>query len=148
LVVATSGLLFGCGDKYKNLKISTDVAPEGITLFLDEDTEDNKPSVAKFDATVSGAEKGVSTKVIASYDHSMISLSAESVSAEKTTYTIGAIERGSTEITLMTEEGGKSTKIKVNIEVRLKEIHVQTNYNSKQSTSTHICSIKHNLARC
>ena len=128
LVVATSGLLFGCGNKYKNLKISTDVAPEGITLFLDEDTEDNKPSVAKFDATVSGAEKGVSTKVIASYDHSMISLSAESVSAEKTTYTIGAIERGSTEITLMTEEGGKSTKIKVNIEVRLKEIHVQTNY--------------------
>lgn len=128
LVVATSGLLFGCGDKYKNLKISTDVAPEGITLFLDEDTEDNKPSVAKFDATVSGAEKGVSTKVIASYDHSMISLSAESVSAEKTTYTIGAIERGSTEITLMTEEGGKSTKIKVSIEVRLKEIHVQTDY--------------------
>ena len=128
LVVATSGLLFGCGDKYKNLKISTDVAPEGITLFLDEDTEDNKPSVAKFDATVSGAEKGVSTKVIPSYDDSMISLSHESVSAEKTTYTISAIKSGSTEITLMTEEGGKSTKIKVNIEVRLKEIHVQTNY--------------------
>lgn len=128
LVVATSGLLFGCGDKYKNLKISTDVAPEGITLFLDEDTEDNKPSVAKFDATVSGAEKGVSTKVIPSYDQSMISLSAESVSAEKTTYTICALECGSTEITLMTEEGGKSTKIKVSIEVRLKEIHVQTDY--------------------
>ena len=29
--VAFSGVLFGCGDKYKNLKISTEV--EELTLF-------------------------------------------------------------------------------------------------------------------
>ena len=47
ILVATTGFLVGCGDKYRNMKVTTDVE-ESLTLYLGEDTENTILSSASF----------------------------------------------------------------------------------------------------
>lgn len=134
IFIAASGLLFGCDDKYKDLKITTNVE-DGITLYLGEDTETNKPSQATFEAYVEGAGEDVSTKLRYSFSNRDIVSVISAVNEDnKTTFTIMANDNNSSELgtstvlTLITEEGQKTTDILINVVYKLTEIQVKNSY--------------------
>lgn len=127
-MLACVGLLFGCGDKYANLKVTTDLEGNSITLFLGEDTENDTKSVATFVATVSGVGEGVSTNLKYSFSKDNL-VSVQKVESENTTeFTITALDTGSTVMTLMTEEGRKTTKVNIIIEKSLKTLTLNSSY--------------------
>lgn len=127
-LLACCGMLFGCGDKYANLKITTDLQNNSITLYLGEDTETETFSVAEFVATVSGAGEDVSTKVKYRFSKENLVLVEKTQQDESTTFVITAINTGSTTMTILTEEGNKQVKVNINIEKRLESLTANTSY--------------------
>ena len=75
-MVSFSGFLFGCGDKYKGLKVVSDKDATGLQLFLDEDSDmedGDKPSIGEITFSVNGAN-GVSTALRFNYDQKYIKI--------------------------------------------------------------------------
>ena len=70
--VALSGILFGCGNKYQNMKIETS---ESELVFYYGGTEEDQVEMNKsFTATVSGAPSGVSTSLVYSMTNDIVTV--------------------------------------------------------------------------
>ncbi|MGN1222380.1 MAG: hypothetical protein ACI4TT_04025, partial [Christensenellales bacterium] len=121
-------LVFGCTDKYANLKITTDAPQTGITLYLGKDTDSQVFSTASFVATVSGAGEDISTNLKYNVTkENIVSINTYQVD-EQTEFTLTALNCGSTTLTIFTEEGNKSTTVKINVVKELKELQSNTSY--------------------
>lgn len=127
-VFAFCGILAGCNDKYKNLKVTCDRAQEGITLFVGEDQLDQTEVV--FDVTGAGEE--VSTKLSFSFvkneETRIVDIVDKTVDGTQTSLTLKAIAGGETTLVALTEEGGKSCSVKINCVVRATDMQLNSNY--------------------
>lgn len=127
LVFAFSMLVFGCGDKYANLKVTTDVPEEGITLYIGKDTENDVLSKATFVATVSGAGEDISTNLKYHLSKDIVDVTYINLGVE-TEFTVSATNYGSTTMTILTEEGRKSTEVIINVVKEIQDLNLYSSY--------------------
>ena len=128
LIFACTMLVFGCGDKYANLKVTTDAPETGISLFLGKDTPNNILSEVSFTATVSGAGEGVSTSLKYRFSTENIVNVVVEKTDEQTKFTLTATNYGSTTMTIFTEEGNKSTTVNIQVIKEVEQLNLNTSY--------------------
>lgn len=140
--------LFGCGDPYKNLKLS--VSTNDIVLYVnqesneegvvsDDNVEDNTnenvpeltyPSETSFLIKVSGAGKNVDAGVVISqYAYNGVEdivkiepVTTDTTSDEGARYKVTALRSGQGVIVVTTKEGNKREEIKVSVYVPIKSV--------------------------
>ncbi len=115
-ITAFSGLLFGCGENnYDDLSVS--LSETELTLYLSADEEDESGrNRATFEVSVEGAADGVLKTVSYSFSETNIISLRESTDEDgNITVFITAIQPGSTEITVLTDEGSKKSSLTVNV---------------------------------
>lgn len=129
LIFACSLLMFGCGDKYKDLKVTTDAPEQGIFLYKGKDTPDNILSVATFTATVSGAGNNVSTKLKHRFSNNGPVTVLKEHNAEQTTFTVTAQDYGTTILTIFPEEADHiTTTVKITVVKELEQLNLFSSY--------------------
>lgn len=134
LVITFSGVLFGCGDKYKNMKVSTDVADSTLTIYYYADktpTEEElveKPTEVTFKASISGAPSDCLLSLNYSFENANLVSVKKAESGSSTDFTLSALNGGSTKMKLITAEGGKSTTININVVCELTEMQYTASY--------------------
>lgn len=123
LVIFMFGL-FGCGDIYKNMKISVDTSE--VVLYLNG--EEDEPSTREIKATISGIDNNkISKNVEAVFDDSKIASASEiTYSGNDATVTISASAPGTTFLRIKSLDNSKisSESIQVRVVERIEEINV------------------------
>ena len=126
MLLSTCGLLFGCGDKYKNLKVTSNLE-DGIVLFFN----DAENSTKTFEIRVDGASADISTKIKRpnmSVD-GIVDVSMEhDENSPVTTITLTAINYGETDLIFTTEEGGKTLSVHVSCEYKIEGLAFNSQY--------------------
>src|SRR5574344_230654 len=134
LVITFSGVLFGCGDKYKNMKVSTDVTDSTLTIYYYADktpTEEElveKPTEVTFKASISGAPSDCLLSLNYFFENANLVSVKKAESGSSTDFTLSALNGGSTKMKLITAEGGKSTTININVVCELTEMQYTASY--------------------
>lgn len=131
LMLFSVGALFGCGDKYANMKITTDLIEDTVVLYFDQEEgeEEQDAKTATFVLSVEGAG-GVSTDIKWPYITQNIvkaTLSKQN-NSNKTQVTLTAINCGEADMIFTTEEGGKTKTIHVVVGYRLKSLKYNSEY--------------------
>ena len=128
MLISFSGIIFGCGDKYKNLKIETDLNSSFVELFLGDDLTQSQPTSITFNASVLGAGNDVSTNLKYNLSgNNLVKIELQKQSeASKTQIKLTALNLGETTLTLLTEEGGKSYSLNVKVTSPLKSIQLNS----------------------
>ncbi|MBR4124392.1 MAG: hypothetical protein IKR12_02345, partial [Clostridia bacterium] len=132
LMLFSVGALFGCGDKYANMKITTDLIEDTVMLYFDQEEGEEEQDVktATFVVSVEGAGGGISTNIKMPYIAQNIvktTLSKQD-NSNKTQVTLTAINCGEADMIFTTEEGGKTKTIHVVVGYRLKSLAYNTTY--------------------
>lgn len=130
LFVMAGGFLAGCGDKYKNMSITSD-AQQGLTLYVG----DKEANTGKITFTVNGAGDKISTDLVFSFKSHEEDRIVEIVKTEKdgnkTTVTLQAPDNsngGETTLVALTKEGNKSTSVKISCVIKANSMKTNTNY--------------------
>lgn len=130
LFVMAGGFLAGCGDKYKNMSITSD-AQQGLTLYVG----DEESNTGKITFTVNGAGDKISTDLVFSFKSHEEDRIVEIVKTEKdgnkTTVTLQAPDNsngGETTLVALTKEGNKSTSVKISCVIKANSMKTNTNY--------------------
>lgn len=130
LFVMAGGFLAGCGDKYKNMSITSD-AQQGLTLYVG----DEEANTGKITFTVNGAGDKISTDLVFSFKSHEEDRIVEIVKTEKdgnkTTVTLQAPDNsngGETTLVALTKEGNKSTSVKISCVIKANSMKTNTNY--------------------
>lgn len=128
MLVSLSGMLFGCADKYSDMKIETDLDSNQIELFLGDDLTETQKSSITFNASVSGVGANVST--ILKYNlsgNNLVTIDfVNNQATGKTEITLNALNFGQTNLTLLTEEGGKTLDISLKVTSPIKSLENNT----------------------
>ena len=130
LFVMAGGFLAGCGDKYKNMSVTSD-AQQGLTLYVG----DEEANTGKITFTVNGAGDKISTDLVFSFKSHEEDRIVEIVDTEKdgnkTTVTLQAPDNsngGETTLVALTKEGNKSTSVKISCVIKANSMKTNTNY--------------------
>ena len=107
LMLFSVGALFGCGDKYANMKITTDLIEDTVMLYFDQEEGEEEQDVktATFVVSVEGAGGGISTNIKMPYIAQNIvktTLSKQD-NSNKTQVTLTAINCGEADMIFTTE---------------------------------------------
>ena len=128
MLVSLSGMLFGCADKYSDMKIETDLDSNQIELFLGDDLTEAQKSSITFNANVSGVTGDVST--VLKYNlsgNNLVTIDfVNNQATGKTEITLNALNFGQTTLTLLTEEGGKTLDISLKVTSPIKSLENNT----------------------
>ena len=125
LMLFSVGALFGCGDKYANMKITTDLVDNTVVLYLDQEEEEEQDlSKATFNISISGVGGDISKDIKMPYGgQNLVRTTISRVqNTNKTQVTLSAINCGEADMIFTTEEGGKTITIHVSVEYRLKSL--------------------------
>ncbi|MGN1213046.1 MAG: hypothetical protein ACI4TZ_03285, partial [Christensenellales bacterium] len=129
ILVLACGLFAGCKDKYADLKVFCDMQEQGVTLYIGEQ---DKQDTADIVFTVEGAGEDISTKLIFSFEENSETKYVDIIDTYRegntTTVTVKAISGGETTLVALTEEGGKSCKVKIKSVISAKSMEVNTLY--------------------
>ena len=128
ILLGFSGMFFGCGDIYSNLKIQTDLSDNKIELVCSESDES---AVSKsFNVSVLGATGDISTSIKYYLENSgLVSVSlSHSESSPNTTVKLTALDYGETDLILRTEGGNKTTKVHITVTLAVENITNNANY--------------------
>ncbi|MBO7508623.1 MAG: hypothetical protein J6T39_03170, partial [Clostridia bacterium] len=123
-----SGIIFGCGDKFANLKITTDLQVGIIELVAH--VEDEEPATGSFTATVSGASGDIGTNLKYYLENSgLVSVSlTHAENSDKTTVKLTALDYGETDLILRTESGNKTTKVHIIVTLAVDSVEYNEDY--------------------
>ena len=127
MLLSSFGMLFGCGDKYQNMKLTSSLDDNTIVLYFG-DEETNSRS---FDLRVDGVPENVSTNIKKPYVavNGLINIDIQHKSSSAVTnITITAINYGETDVIFTTEEGGKTYSIHVVCELKVESISYNSLY--------------------
>lgn len=130
-LLSISGVLFGCQNKYENMKLTSNRDETGLQLYLGEDSDLDdgaKPSIGTITFTVSGVGGNVSKKLKYNYDASIVRILSEEFANDVTTLTLQAISGGSTKFIAITEEGGKTNSVDVDCIRRITDLKFDSTY--------------------
>lgn len=131
LFVMAGGFLAGCGDKYKNMSVTSD-AQQGLTLYVG----DEEANTGKITFTVNGAGDKISTDLVFSFksheeDRIVEIVDPPEKDGNKTTVTLRALDTsngGETTLVALTKEGNKSTSVKISCVIKANSMKTNTNY--------------------
>ena len=130
-LLSISGVLFGCQNKYENMRLTSNRDETGLQLYLGEDSDledGSKPSIGTVTFTVSGVGGNVSKKLKYNYDASIVRILSEEFANDVTTLTLQAISGGSTKFIAITEEGGKTNSVDVDCIRRITDLKFDSTY--------------------
>lgn len=133
--VALSGVLFGCGDKYQNLKITTDV--DQLTLFYGSTDQQDEEPTKSFVAKVEGAGNQISTDLTYSLSNDICSVKMSKGDDNSTTFSVTAKRPGqgggtTANLVLLTKEGGKQKNISISVVYHINNLTANPNYDQKK----------------
>ena len=130
LFVMAGGFLAGCGDKYKNMSVTSD-AQQGLTLYVGEE----EANTGKITFTVNGAGDKISTDLVFSFESHeedrIVEIVDTAKEGNKTTVTLKAPDNsngGETTLVALTKEGGKSTSVKISCVIKANSMKANSNY--------------------
>ncbi|MGD9901089.1 MAG: GLUG motif-containing protein [Spirochaetales bacterium] len=134
ILLTTSGILFGCDTLYSKMSLQLD--KESITLYLDspeyvEGEENGETSTGYFTATINNLPKDVVNNLVVSQTTVGIVDVVDYAKNEEnnsTTFELIAVNPGTSQITVMTEEGAKKATLTVNIVKKITGMELNENY--------------------
>ncbi|MBQ8430866.1 MAG: hypothetical protein IJX26_02855, partial [Clostridia bacterium] len=126
-VIATCGFVVGCGDKYKDLKVTTNLSEPKLTLYVGEEGADSSTIIFSVD----GAD-GTSTALKFSFEKNeegrVVQIVDEVREGNKTSVTVKAIAGGETTLVALTEEGNKKATVNISSIIRAESMEMNTAY--------------------
>lgn len=120
-------ILTGCGNPYKNMRLSLDsvIAIENDQYTYDVDLNNGQSTAFSFDVRVEGAKKKVSTDVsVSSTQTEIVTIDETSKEGNKTHITMKAHRVGQSVVTIKSAEGNLSKSVIVRVHIPLEDMQV------------------------